>query len=129
MPRLKTSSVAGTEWWRKKYERALWHKWALECLVSSQYGWGVMIEGSDRYPIVVKGNWIYKVRRHGRLNFPGEPVGRFHGKALVLHKKLAPKWLRTWAGRTDHVYLLDALDKPTLAAHLMKEKLLDAADR
>lgn len=123
MPRL-TSNVGG-EWWRKKYERSLWHKWALECLVGARRGLGVTIMGSDRWPIVVKGNRIYKVRIHGGLRWPGELVGRFHGKHLVLHKTDAPKWLRNWTRHQAHVYLLDALDKATLAAHLMKEKLQD----
>lgn len=72
---------------------------------------------------------MYAIKMFGRTPFPGEPVGRFFGKRLVIHKKHAPKWLRTWATHQVDVYLLDALDKATLSAHLMKEKLLDAAAR
>ena len=125
MPR--TSKVEyGREWWRKRYERSLWHKWALQCLVESRRGLFVTFWGSERWPIIVKGNRLYKARAFNRAMFPSEPVGRFHGKYLVIHKKLAPRWLKKWALTQECVYVLGDLDRETLAAHLVQEKLRGA---
>lgn len=124
--RLRASKMEhGREWWRKRYERTLWHKWALTCLVEDRRGLIPTFAGSDRWLITVKGSRLYKIRLHANsLRFPSEgPVGRFHGKHLVLDKKLAPKWLKNWARGVQHVYILDSLDRGALTAHLMAEKL------
>ena len=124
MPRVKTE--VGREWWRKKWERVQWHKWALECYTQIKRGGFAVFAGSERWPVVASGNWLYKMRAFGSARFPSEPVGRFCGKYLILHKKLAPKWLKKWALYQNDVLILDDLDRGTLAAYLMERKLREA---
>lgn len=130
MSRVKASKVEyGKEWWRKRYAFHNSEKHRLRTFLDAKLGSGGWFRGSTAWCVVIRGRNIYKKRPMGRMRTPEDfaecvLVGRIIGKYMCLNKK-APRWLKNWAKWDARCVMLPKLDRATLAAHLMKEKLQD----